>query len=152
VAKPQTFGTEIKMAGDATSGHKGGNPWHDPKSGRFTSGPAAGAAEPGNPPGNNENEIVVTAPRFRTQGDRPSAGAHHLPPEQILAAIKQTGLLSLRIAELHAEHTASTNPTQISKLNTSFMNWPIASSVNLRWLSGLDPMRPASRRAILIMS
>jgi hypothetical protein len=26
VTKPQTFGTQIKLARDATSGHKGGNP------------------------------------------------------------------------------------------------------------------------------
>ncbi len=115
VAKPQTFGTEIRMAGDAKSGHKGGNPWHDPKSGRFTSSPVARAAEPGNPPGNNGEEIIVTAPRFRTQGDRPSAGAHHLPPEQVLAAIQQTGVLSSRLAVLHAEHAAQFRDNLIKK-------------------------------------
>ncbi len=125
------------MAGDATSGHKGGNPWHDPKSGRFTSGPAAGAAESGNPPGNNGNEIVVTAPRFRTQGDRPSAGAHHLPPEQILAAIKQTGVLSARLAELHAEHAAQFRDTLIRKYGLPApLAAALAASAELE--SGLD--------------
>ncbi len=125
------------MAGDATSGHKGGNPWHDPKSGRFTSGPAAGAAESGNPPGNNGNEIVVTAPRFRTQGDRPSAGAHHLPPNQLLAAIKQTGLLSLRIAELHAEHAADFRDSLIKKYG---LPAPLAAALaaNAEMESGVD--------------
>lgn len=125
------------MAGDTTDGHKGGNPWHDPKSGRFTSGPTSGSAEPNNPPGNNGNEIVVTAPRFRTQGDRPSAGAHHLPPEQLLAAIKQTGLLSLRIAELHAEHAADFRDTLIKKYG---LPAPLAAALaaNAEMESGLD--------------
>ena len=121
------------MAGDTTDGHKGGNPWHDPKSGRFTSGPTVGSAEPSNPPGNNGNEIVVTAPRFRTQGDRPSAGAH----QQLLAAIKQTGLLSLRIAELHAEHAADFRDTLIKKYG---LPAPLAAALaaNAEMESGLD--------------
>jgi len=100
------------MAGDATSGHKRGNPWHDPKSGRFTSGPTSGATAQGSSaPATNGSEIVVTAQKFQTQGNRPPAGRHHLPPDQLLDAIKQTGVLSTRLAELHAEHAAQFRDT-----------------------------------------
>ena len=104
------------MAGDAKSDHKGGNPWHDPKSGQFTSGPTSGAtAQSGSAPANNGTEIVVTAQKFKTQGNRPPSGKRHLPPDQLLDAIKQTGVLSARLAELHAEHAAQFRDTLIKK-------------------------------------
>ncbi len=108
---------------DRGTGQKGGNPWHDPKTGRFASGPVAGTGAQSDSPADVGNEIVVTATReardaarksFQTQGNR-SPSAKHVRPAQLLAAIEQTGRLSARLALLHAEHAAGFRDTLISQ-------------------------------------
>ena len=126
------------MADDAKSDHKGGNLWHDPKSGQFTSGPTSGAtAQSGSAPANNGAEIVVTAQKFKTQGNRPPVGSRHLPPDQLLDAIRQTGVLSPRLAELHAEQAAQFRDTPIRKYGLPApLAAALAASAELE--SGLD--------------
>lgn len=139
-----TYATGLKL-GNSTTGQKGGNPWHDPKTGQFTSGPVAGTAAQGNSPADVGNEIVVTATReardaarksFQTQGTRPPR-ASHVKPAQLLAAIEQTGRLSARLALLHAEHAAGFRDTLIAQYG---LPAPLATAMaaNAELESGLN--------------